>query len=87
MVGWFSSATDETVLFDFHSHKSLYIYTSFKLLELGVLYAIYGTWCVGLVVLLVNNLSLSTLDQVNPPLMYSLLDQVPFGIPSGLLSS
>ena len=32
---------------------------------------------VRIVVHLVNNLSLSSLDQVNPSLMYSLLDQVP----------
>ena len=39
--------------------------------------SIYGAWCVGLVVHLVNDLSLSSLDQVIPPLMCSLLDRVP----------
>ncbi len=49
MVGCFSSPTDETVLFNFHLQVPLY-----HLHELWVLYAFYGTQCVGLVVHLVK---------------------------------
>ena len=85
MVGWFSSATDETVLFNFHSYKSLCIIIQSALhVLLGVLYAIYGTRCVSVccrIKHLVNDVKFfitpMPYNQVIPPLMCSLLDRVP----------
>ena len=52
----------------------------FKVHRLGMLYVIYGTRCAGCAIKhLVNDLkilSLSSANQVHPPLMYSLLDRV-----------
>ena len=77
MVGRFSSPTDETVLFNFHSCKSLYIiYSARALSTLCILWhLVCGSCCTLGECLKIFILSHS--NQVSPPLMYSLMHRVP----------